>query len=234
MGPDELFKLMRDVDFGVPPDEIEALPDLPLFDEKLRKRMQREVLLYRKPVLSIDDRAWGWLYLILAAHEQRAIEAAALDKQRPSRLPRKSADDLRKVEKSLRRAQASIRSARRRKGADRLIDKSIDAGIDALLGKVDTALTPSAVELDPNPIGSERGRLEFLLGRWWTEETGRAPSARTGPSAYKTFLRLCYGVLTTRPGVSDDRVQAHRAAQRETERRLNEAIGTIKARVQKT
>lgn len=232
MGPDELRLLMPDTDYGVPSDVIDALPVLPDFNDTLRLQMQREVTLYRKPVLSIDDRNWGWLYIILSAHEQRALEAAALDEHFPAQLSRKSTDDLRSAQKLLRRAQASVKSARRRDGASRLIDKAIDTTIDDLLAKIDTTVAPRvALQLDPNPAASRRGLLEVLLCQWWISVVGRPPSVRKGGSAYQTFLRLCYSVLTTRPGIAEDRVQVHRAAWAVSNQRLDEAIKGIKEKL---
>lgn len=237
MKPDDLFQLMPNVDFGVPVDEVRELPELPKFTGSLRRRLEREVVLYGKPALSIDNLNWGWLYLILAAHERSAIEAEALDAFFPTLLSRDARASIGDVRDALRRTTRVLHAALRQVGVRHLLEGSADGlahHIESATAIVEQALESDAKKRAHPQVWADEdgsGRLQELLGKWWQHNTrnNRRPSLSKGgkkngaPSAYLTFLTLCFGVLSKPPtgSVSAD-TMIRRRTRRNAEKRARE------------
>jgi hypothetical protein len=224
MNPSDLLRLLPDVDFGAPIEHIRDLPELPKLTDKLRRQMQRDVKLHGKPALRINDADWGWLYLILAKHEQMTLEAEGLDASAPPLLPNDSKNAMESVHEALVRAEHALLAAMRQPGVPRLLknrDGDVDAHIQQAITIVKSALASDAGRRSRQFIALDEdgtGRLEALLSCWWQQCTGKPPSlSKSGkkngdPPAYVTFLALCFSVLSKPPmkSVSADAVKTRR------------------------
>lgn len=245
MKPSDLLQLIPNVDFGVPREDILGLPELPEFTEALRRQMQREVRLYSKPVLSIDNLAWGGLYLILAAHEQRTADAEVLDEFAPTLLPHDGKAAVEGVRNVLLRAEKELRLALQQNGVRHLLEGhsgSVADHIQKAVAIVDTALEADTSKRSQSHLWADddrSGLLEYLLARWWQRTTGKPASlSKSGkkngdPSAYVSFLRLCFTVLSRPPAdeATADVLIARRKRYAVQEEAFTDALRTIETRL---
>lgn len=245
MKPSDLLQLMPNVDFGISREEVEALPELPKFTEALRRRMEREVTLYGKPVLSIENVDWGGLYLILAAHERRTVEAEGQEAFAPAVLPRDSRTAVESVRGALKRTQKELRIALHQDGVARLLEGrqgSVADNLQIALDIVEAALKEDARRRSSDLRQADDdgiGRLSWLLAEWWAQRTKKQPSLskankRNGaPPAYVTFLQLCFTALSRPPSrVSADAMLTRRERHKADMDALDQALSSIKTRLE--